>query len=257
MSIRCFVLDIIFKQQAQKISFSLILIIFYLLSLLAISNIIIAFILTLNVFYFLIELFHDKLFPKTKIYKPLKPVPESFPLLHSESDILPENIKKILKINNIEQVSISEEKTVDADSYILITAIQKAESLVDEKIKQLQSRLILKKSELIKVQDEIKDELAKSLPNVQNLDENWIEWSPLALHDKINHLEVYCEKCGRVFLIQDTIYEIKKEPDHFKVTASHQQDKEQHINSIKVTLESFEILSKPVLEIQQSKEVEA
>lgn len=246
-------MDLNKSQLAKKICFSIIIISLYPLSLLFISNAIIAFLVVLNTFYFSRELFYDRLFIITDFNNTSNLIKEPFPLLKSESDILPENIKKLLRTNDVQLDS----STVDKNNIILISAIQKAECLIDEKIKQLQSKKIITKKEIINFQDDIKSELVKELPEIPKLEDEWIEWSPLALHDKINDLKIYCEKCNKNFLVRDTIYEITKNPDHFKVTTVHQQNDEEHVNTIRITPESFEILSKPVLEIRQSKEVEA
>lgn len=246
-------MDLTINQPIQKIAFSFCIIIFYLVSIIILSNVIIAFVLSINILYFSREIFYDKLFPISTSNDTSNLKSNPFPLLQSESDNLPENIKKILLASTFQ----ADSTIVDSKNNVLISAIQKAESLIDDKIKQLQSKRIVTKKEIISFQNDIKSELVKELPEIQRVEDDWIDWSPLVLHNKINQLEIYCEKCENNFQVQDTIYEITKEPDHFKITAVHQSEDEQHINTIKITPESFEILSKPILEIKQSKEVEA
>ena len=218
----------------------------------------------LNIFYFSRELLYKQLFSEAMIVNSETPVSvnqepiSSFPLLKNESDNLPENIKKLFEEKrSTNYLNPSDLSLASDQGESFLKAIQKAEKLIDDQIKLLQSRQILKKSEIDKVQEEIKDELARTLPEVPKEEEEWINWSPLKVQDKLLSLEIYCEICGKTISLKDSAYEIVKKEGHFLITSNHGIQNNQHSTIAKVTLDTFEILSKPTVTNNQTLEVEA
>lgn len=245
------------NQQTPKIIYSIVIIGFYIITLILQSNPFLAFVLVLNILYFSRIILYKKLFSIITLEPQQANSISQIPIVQTESDILPENIKNVLIKKTIKQNFSPYFLKDDPKEDLLIRAFQKAEVMIDQKIKELQSKKPVKKSDVINTQDEIKLEIVKKLPEVPVTEEKWIFWSPLTLHDKIMTLEIYCEKCEHPIKVKETNYEIEKQSDHYKITSVHNRNSENHTNIAKVTLDTFEILSKPVLQIDQAKEVEA
>ena len=228
-----------------------------------------ALVISVNIFYFSRELLYKQLFAQVQLEPEIEPASivqtiPSYPLLQSEMEILPDHIKNIvLKNQSFQQLQSDNPKTNEAvpsitpSEELFITSIQQAESLVDKKIQELQSKRSLRKADIVQTQQEIKEEVAKTLPEVPVT--QWESWTPLTLHQKLLNLELYCEKCAKTVQLQQTTYEIEKSADHYEIVSVHDKDGEQHTTTAKVTLDTFEILAKPVVTIdpKQPKEVEA
>lgn len=272
------------EQHTTRITYAILIVASYLIIYLVTSNSIIAFVLSLNILYFTRELLYKKLFrqetqslPESHMVVSEEQPPEqpfmttSFSLLKSESDYLPNNIKEKLFFRQqqleiavpvVQQATATEEHPVAIADLsppptegIFITAIQQAESLIVKKIQELQAKQVLRKEDIEEQEQEIKEEVAKSLPEVPA--EQWETWTPLVLQDKVKRLAIYCEKCVKTIELQHTRYEITKTPDHYVITAVHNQAGEQHTLHANATLDTFEILAKPVVTIDQPKKVEA
>lgn len=266
------------EQHTKRITYAILIVTSYLTIYLVTINPIIAFVLSLNILYFTRELLYKQLFGQETQSEPDKfmvveqpaeqpLVSTSFPFLKSESDYLPTNIKEKLSLRQqpidlatpTVQQTLREPAVVDLSPSptegVFITAIQQAESLIDKKIHELQAKQVLKKDDIEVQEQELKEEVAKRLPEVPA--EQWETWTPLVLQDKVKKLEIYCEKCHQTLELQQTLYEITKTPDHYAITAVHDSQGEQHTVSARATLDTFEILAKPVVTIDQPKEVEA
>ena len=226
---------------------------FYIVS----NNAIISFIIILNIFYFFRELLFMKLFGTSVVQFITHENTEQMPLLKNESDILPDNIKQMLK-NTVQPTVatlIPHENTVTEDPFI--TAILKAEKLVDKKIKELQERKPILHSEKSSIEKNLISESVEKAIKTEPKRESWDQWIPLPSHEKLLALQIYCEKCEKLVQLQETKYDITKGASCYELKTTHQLETEKHTNSVKITLDTFEILSKPTLLISQLQEAEA
>ena len=85
------------EQHTKRIVFSMLITVLYLTFYVVSNNALISFIITLNIFYFSRELLFMKLFGTSTNQYIIHENTEPMPLLKNESDVLPDNIKQMLK----------------------------------------------------------------------------------------------------------------------------------------------------------------
>ncbi len=244
----------------KKIIYSIILVALNLTIYLITNNSILSFVITLNVFYFTREILFNKLFIEDEKNRNFETISEPLIILEPEAEVLPNNIKNIIQKNTSLSIKTSNNELEESNNHseqLFISAIQKAEILVTKKINEFESRRIRNSPKIEEVSLEIKSDTLKNDQGKKVKQDYWDTWVPLALNDKFTTLAIYCEKCDELKQLQNLSYEVKKEPSYYQILSSHQQDNELHKNNIKVTLDSFEILSKPTLTVSQIQEVEA
>ena len=172
-----------------------------------------------------------------------------------ELAVLPKNIRQILpKTPAIEAASVNSQdlQSFNKVEQQFITALQKAEQLVEGKIAQLRKKPTIRKTEVMKFQYEIKEEVVKELPQVTK-ENSWDTWTPPVINDKLLTQGIYCVKCQKILLVLDMQYEISKEESYYEVQTIHITDSEEHKNTTRITTDTFEILSKPILTVEEHK----
>ena len=223
---------------------------------------IVAVVLTINLFYFSRELLYNKLFGIKRI-EPLQAFTHR-PMITNESKNLPANIQEIIK-QKYDEVPLSEydesATMMNETEDLFISAIRKAEKMITEKVELLRKQKVLKKGEVEQIQEEIKEEMIKTLPDVPTLKEEieWINWRPEILNEQLLNQEIFCDKCQRTFTVKDMKYEVQKETNYYEVVTKHESTGEEHKSTTRMTFDTYEILSRPILTITPiiSKEVPA
>ena len=262
------------ENKNKKLVYSSIILIIYILLCWLQGNSLVAFILTLNIFYFSREAFFRQLFAKkeTLMHTKIKTSASNEFFSEKESEILPSFIKEKFKSMNLEKNIIKENISIIKDPEIpkpvfyhtqntddkFIQALQTAEKLVDQKIDILKEKYTFRnqKEKQNKNEGKILQKL-KTLPDKFEQKHLWGEWLPSGANEKLTSQGVWCEKCGKTYIIQETAFEVNKRESYLEVKSRHEVGYEKHTNTAKMTLESFEILSKPILTIEKTTEVEA
>lgn len=227
------------------------------------SNPLISFILTLNIFYFTREALFNYLFKIKDINLPISE--ENSNILAripvKESKVLPKNIKNIIKASSTISTSSkqqTEENTSSLNEEILIKALKKAETLVDQKIDLLRSKQpIVEHTKHSELKNSSKKEKLPSLKEKEAVKVQWETWGPSFENERIITQGIYCEKCKKLYSIQETDFKITKHQSYFEVVSTHEMGSERHTNTARMANESYEILSKPILTVQKSVEVVA
>lgn len=215
------------------------------------TNVLLDFFITLNVLYFTKEVFNSELIV-TKDSELLSQNQENDnSLFLFEKEDLPKNIQIALY-----QASSQEQQSSEQ---VLVDALQKAESLIEEKINLLKAKSTFKKIEIDKVRENIKEELSTTVvANIENQSIQkieWDNWTPLQVNNQLLNQEIYCQKCSKMYKITEMDYEIQKMPSYYEVITVHAIESEKHTNNVHLTLDSYEILSKPILTVTNAKEI--
>lgn len=253
-------MELKFETHTRKIVYSFIVVALYLILYILSKNPILSFIVSINVLYFSRELLYSLLFELNIKEDVIQGKVEPVAIVEEELEILPNNIKqKLQKHTKKSQVAILDTGNSENNpkEELFITAIQKAELMINNKIDELESR---KKTRIAKRKQITLDNSGNTSQNNIKKEEKiniWDTWVPLSLNDKFTNLSIYCDKCDTLLHLQDLSYEVTKEPTYFQLLTKHQKENEIHTNNVKVTLDSFEILSKPTLTISPIQEVEA
>ena len=262
------------ENQNKKLVYSAIILITYILLCWLQGNSLVAFILTLNIFYFSREAFFRQLFTKkeTMIHAKIETSdPHEF-FSEKESEILPSFIKEKNKNMCLEKSTDKENISIIKDPEIpkpvsyytqntderFIEALQTAEKLVDQKIDILKEKYTFRNQKEKQNKNEVKIlQNLNTLPDKFEQKHFWGEWLPSGVNEKLTLQGVWCEKCSKAYIILETAFEVNKRESYLEVISRHEVGSEKHTNTAKMTLESFEILSKPILTIEKTKEVEA
>lgn len=248
-----------FDTHTKKIVYSFFLVALYLTLYILSNNPIISFIITINVLYFSREILYSLLFESNKTAEVFQEEVEQLAILEEELEILPDNIKQKLQMPTKKtQVAILNTNIIETSPQeeLFITAIQKAELLINKRITELESR---RKTPFVKKKQitlESSNNPSQYNSKKEEKIDQWDTWVPLSLNDKFTNLSIYCDKCDTLLQLQDLSYEVTKEPNYFQLFTKHQKENEIHTNNVKVTLDSFEILSKPTLTVSPIQEVE-
>ena len=242
-------MDIKVEKHTIRIIYSFFISSTYLFLTIIQDNVFFSFFLTLNIFYFSRELLSTNLYIQEEQVESAMPLMSKQKLFESEREILPENIKKILRTSL--EVSYKEE-SIGLQEQTFIDALQKAERLIEEKITLLQSKQTLKKSDVNEIQEELKEAVVNALPEIETAtkEEIWENWNPLNINEKLLNQEIYCIKCKKLLKVKQMNYEIQTKNDYFEVVTTHEEQLEQHVNTTRITKESYEILSKPILTVR-------
>jgi hypothetical protein len=216
------------------------------------------------------------------------------PISDQESSILPSNIKQLLlakqkiipeekQTERVDELQLTKPEIISDESVLvletseekikskvliqeqvlndkeelLITALLKAEKIIDEKIQDLVKKRSIQKIEVKELQEVLKEPINVESRVLKEKMESWVDWQPLSLHEKLVNQEIYCEKCKKSYIVQDMIYEITKDRDYYEVVTIHGEGSEKHTNITRMTNTTYEILSKPILIVKPVQEVEA
>ena len=254
-------------ENTLRISYSFTIIAIYLSMIILKIAPFLAFLITLNIFYFSWKLLLYYLSPETTTNNKNVNITinQSEIIPQHEQEFLPFSIKQLflkttvqpISTNNVQTIQMNTQRTTDTEKLtqseeILLTAMQKAERMIEEKINELKSKKTIKKDEVIEEQKMLKEKIIKELPNVPALqeDEVWIQWVPDIIDEHILNQAIYCEKCQKAYLAKEMIYEVQNKENYYELKTIHSITNENHVNTTRIAPEKYEILSKPILTIE-------
>ena len=245
------------EKHTRRIVYSFAIAGFFLLLTFVQTNVVLDFFLTLNVLYFTRELLQKELFDLPEV---LTTSTESFlrpDLTDEESAILPANIQTLFKQAYAKRPVISTSTQMHtisdpvAQEQLLITSMQRAEQLIEQKIAELRSKRSYKKDDVQEAQTELKQELVKELPVLEQVPQtDWTTWNPLSFNEKLLDQSIFCVKCQTTNVVKTMDYNITTEQDYYEVVTTHEHETEQHINTTRISKQKYEILSKPLLTVR-------